>query len=86
MITGRALQVLPRLSDAGYDLVVIDAVTTEYPRYLAEALRLLRPGGVVVLDNVLWNGRVADPCAARPWPARCARPPAPSGRTNACSR
>jgi predicted O-methyltransferase YrrM len=61
MITGRALQVLPRLSDAGYDLVVIDAVTTEYPRYLAEAMRLLRPGGVVVLDNVLWNGRVADP-------------------------
>ncbi len=61
MITGQALQVLPRLSDGGYDLVVIDAVTTEYPRYLTEALRLLRPGGVVVLDNVLWNGRVADP-------------------------
>jgi predicted O-methyltransferase YrrM len=61
LITGRALQVLPRLSDAGYDLVVIDAVTTEYPRYLTESLRLLRPGGVVVLDNVLWNGRVSDP-------------------------
>lgn len=61
MITGRALHVLPRLSDGGYDLVVIDADTTEYPRYLVEAVRLLRPGGVVVLDNVLWTGRVADP-------------------------
>lgn len=61
LITGRALQVLPKLADAGYDLVVIDAVTTEYPRYLAEAVRLLRPGGVVVLDNMLWDGRAADP-------------------------
>lgn len=61
MIVGRALDVLPRLSDAAYDLVVVDGVTTEYPRYLPEAVRLLRRGGVVVLDNALWNGRVADP-------------------------
>lgn len=60
MITGRALDVLPRLSDAAYDLVLVDAATVEYPRYLEEALRLLRPGGVVVLDNVLWTGRIAD--------------------------
>ncbi|WP_433801900.1 O-methyltransferase [Actinomycetospora sp. CA-084318] len=61
MITGRALEVLPRLSDAAYDLVLVDAATVEYPRYLAEAVRLLRPGGVVVLDNVCWTGRVTDP-------------------------
>jgi predicted O-methyltransferase YrrM len=61
MITGRALDVLPRLSDAAYDLVLVDALTVEYPRYLEEALRLLRPGGVVALDNVLWTGRVSDP-------------------------
>ncbi|MCD2194328.1 class I SAM-dependent methyltransferase [Actinomycetospora endophytica] len=61
MITGRALEVLPRLSDAGYDLVLVDALTVEYPRYLEEAVRLLRPGGVVALDNVLWTGRVNDP-------------------------
>jgi predicted O-methyltransferase YrrM len=61
MITGRALDVLPRLSDGHYDLVLVDALTVEYPRYLEEAVRLLRPGGVVALDNVLWGGRVADP-------------------------
>jgi predicted O-methyltransferase YrrM len=60
MITGRALDVLPRLSDGGYDLVLVDALTVEYPRYLEEAVRLLRPGGVVALDNVLWTGRVSD--------------------------
>ena len=60
MITGRALDVLPRLSDGGYDLVLVDALTVEYPRYLEEAVRLLRPGGVVALDNVLWTGRVTD--------------------------
>lgn len=61
MIAGRALEVLPRLSDSGYDLVLVDALTVEYPRYLDEAVRLLRPGGVVALDNVLWNGQVSDP-------------------------
>lgn len=61
MITGRALEVLPRLSDGAYDLVLVDAATVEYPRYLDEAIRLLRPGGVVVLDNVCWSGRVTDP-------------------------
>ena len=37
-----------------------DGDKTEYPRYLEEALRLLRPGGVVVFDNSLWHDRVAD--------------------------
>ncbi|MDD7965103.1 O-methyltransferase [Actinomycetospora lemnae] len=61
MIKGTSRQVLPRLSDAGYDLVVVDGVTTEFPRDLEASLRLLRPGGVVVVDDVLWSGRVADP-------------------------
>lgn len=60
LINGMALEVLPRLADGAYDLVFVDAVKTEYPRYLDEAIRLLRPGGVVALDNVLWGGRVAD--------------------------
>lgn len=61
MITGRALEVLPRLSDGGYDLVLIDARKGEYPQYLEQALRLLRDGGVLVIDNSLWHGRVPDP-------------------------
>ena len=61
MITGRALEVLPRLTDGGYDMVLIDARKVEYPMYLEHALRLLRVGGMVVIDNALWHGRVADP-------------------------
>jgi predicted O-methyltransferase YrrM len=63
LINGAALDVLPRLTDGGYDLVFCDAVKTEYSDYLAEALRLLRPGGVVALNDTLWHDRVADPSA-----------------------
>lgn len=61
LILGRALDVLPRLTDAAYDLVFVDAVRTEYPRYLEECVRLLRIGGVITMDNVLARGVVADP-------------------------
>lgn len=62
-ILGAALQVLPKLADASYDIVFVDAVKSEYPDYLEHARRLLRPGGLLVADNVLWSGRVADPQA-----------------------
>jgi len=61
LISGRALEVLPRLTDGAYDLVFCDADKKEYAGYLEQALRLLRPGGVVVFDNALWHDRVADP-------------------------
>ena len=61
LISGRALDVLPRLTDGAYDLVFCDADKREYPGYLEQALRLLRPGGTVVFDNALWHDRVADP-------------------------
>ena len=61
LIPGAALDVLPRLTDGHYDIVFCDGDKQEYPEYLAEALRLLRPGGVVVFDNALWHDRVADP-------------------------
>ena len=61
LIPGPALDVLPRLTDGHYDLVFCDADKKEYPAYLDEALRLLRPGGVVAFDNALWHDRVADP-------------------------
>ncbi|WP_028659117.1 O-methyltransferase [Nocardioides insulae] len=60
-ISGAALDVLPRLTDGHYDLVFCDAEKAEYSSYLDEALRLLRPGGVVAFDNALWHDRVADP-------------------------
>jgi len=66
LITGRALDVLPRLTDGGYDLVLIDARKQEYPAYLEHALRMLRPGGMVCIDNALWHGRVADPAQRDP--------------------
>jgi predicted O-methyltransferase YrrM len=60
-ISGAALDVLPRLTDGHYDLVFCDGDKAEYAAYLDEALRLLRPGGVVAFDNALWHDRVADP-------------------------
>jgi predicted O-methyltransferase YrrM len=66
LIVGNALEVLPRLADGGYDLVFVDAAKTEYGDYLTEALRLLRPGGVVAFDNVLWHDKVADPAQRDP--------------------
>lgn len=63
VITGRALEVLPRLTDGAYDLVVIDGDKPEYPAYAEQAARLLRPGGAMALDNMLWHDQVADPAA-----------------------
>lgn len=63
LINGRALEVLPRLTDGAYDLVFGDAAKGEYAAYLHEALRLLRPGGIVAFDNALWHSKVADPSA-----------------------
>lgn len=66
LITGRALDVLPRLADGAYDLVFIDSDPIEYPHYVAEAWRLLRPGGVVAAAGSLAGGRVVDPTARDP--------------------
>ncbi len=65
-IAGAALDVLPRLTDGHYDLIFCDGDKVEYPAYLSEALRLLRPGGVVVFDNALWHDKVADPAQRDP--------------------
>jgi predicted O-methyltransferase YrrM len=58
VIAGRALEVLPRMTDAAYDLVVVDADKQEYPDYLAQATRLLRPGGTLVMT---WSDKESDP-------------------------
>ena len=63
IITGRALDVLPRLADAVYDLVFLDADATEAGACADAALRLLRPGGVLVVNGAMAGGRIADPTA-----------------------
>lgn len=60
LINGRALDVMPRLADGAYDLVFIDAAPQEHPQYVAHGVRLLRPGGAIVLHNALLAGRVPD--------------------------
>jgi predicted O-methyltransferase YrrM len=45
----------------GYDLAFIDADKPTYDAYYERALRLVRSGGLIAIDNVLWSGRVADP-------------------------
>ncbi|MDX6200611.1 MAG: hypothetical protein QOJ83_111, partial [Frankiales bacterium] len=60
LITGNALDVLPRLADGGYDLVFCHTRPSDYPAFLAEALRLLRKGGLVVFASVLAGGKVSD--------------------------
>jgi len=66
MITGRALDVLPRLADGAYDFVLIDARKKEYPAYLEQALRLVHVGGIIAIDNSLWHSRVPDPAQRDP--------------------
>ena len=63
VISGRALDVLPRMTDGAYDMVVVAGDKSEYPAYVDHAIRLLRSGGVLVIDNMLWHDKVADPAA-----------------------
>ena len=56
LILGRALDVLPRLSDGAYDLVFCDADQASYPEYLTASLRLLRAGGIMVFNDTLSPG------------------------------
>jgi predicted O-methyltransferase YrrM len=56
LIGGLALDVLPRLADGAYDIVFCDADRQEYGDYLVAALRLLRPGGLIVFNGVLPGG------------------------------
>ena len=51
LINGSPIEVLPRLADESYELVFLDGEVLDHPRYLADAVRILRPGGVVVLHH-----------------------------------
>lgn len=59
---GDAAEILPSLGpDGGWDAVFLDADKEGLPEYVAQARRLLRDGGLLLVDNALWKGRVVDP-------------------------
>jgi len=60
---GDALQVINDL-DVAFDLVFIDGDKRQYPEYYETVMPKMKPGGYIVADNILWNGKVVDPDAS----------------------
>lgn len=60
-ITGRATDVLPRMNEASYDIILVDADPENVIEYVEHGLRLARKGGIVVVPRILAGGRTADP-------------------------
>ena len=60
LIVGRAQEVLTRLADDSYDLVFIDGEPADQPQFVAEGVRLLRSGGVIVVHRAALGGRAGD--------------------------
>ena len=58
---GSALDICSEFADESVDMIFIDADKRQYPEYLKEAARMLRPGGLIIADNTLWSGHVCDP-------------------------
>jgi predicted O-methyltransferase YrrM len=56
-----ATETLAALEDDSFDLAFIDADKPNYDAYYEGCLRVVRPGGLILIDNVLWSGDVADP-------------------------
>ncbi len=67
---GPAIETLDRLLAYGqggtFDFAFIDADKENYDEYFERILELLRPGGIIAIDNVLWSGKVADPTVTDP--------------------
>lgn len=61
LIMGNANEVLPRMNDGAYDLVLVDADAASVLAYVEHGLRIARRGGLVLVARALWRGRVADP-------------------------
>jgi len=59
---GNALEIIPALNKV-WDLVFMDAEKTEYLQYYEMVLPYVKKGGFILVDNVLWNGKVTDPVA-----------------------
>ena len=61
IINGRSADILPRLAAHSYDMVLVDGDPLEAAGDCEEALRILRPGGLLVVAGALQGGKVADP-------------------------
>lgn len=61
VISGRAVDVMSNMADSAYDLVFLDADRDSLEEQLREAVRLLRPHGIVAISHALWRDRVPDP-------------------------
>lgn len=61
LIAGSPIEIMPKLRDGAYDIVFINGDKLEYVEYVAAALRLLRHGGLLIVNDVLWHNKVADP-------------------------
>ena len=61
MIHQPALDVLPKMQTRLFDIIFIDALKEEYPRYLEMCVPLLKRSGLVILDNLLWHHQAALP-------------------------
>jgi caffeoyl-CoA O-methyltransferase len=57
--SGNAIDIIPNLNLA-FDLIYIDGEKREYPEYYKVAIKCLKPGGFMIADNVLWDGKVLD--------------------------
>jgi predicted O-methyltransferase YrrM len=69
LITGKALDVLPRMNENSYDIVLIDGDPEQLVANVEHALRLVRVGGTVLIPHALWNGEVANPANRSKVPA-----------------
>jgi len=59
LLMGNALEIIPGLNDR-FDLIFIDADKEQYVDYYELALPVLKPGGFILADNVLWSGKVLE--------------------------
>ena len=59
LIIGNALEIMPTIDEI-FDLVFIDAGKRDYPLYYDLAIDKVRSGGLIIADNILWSGKVAD--------------------------
>jgi caffeoyl-CoA O-methyltransferase len=60
---GPAIETLRQISENSTDFIFIDADKSSYPAYYEESVRILKKGGLIAADNVLWSGRVLNPSA-----------------------